>query len=55
MSHHRKNSVRDKVIGMKGIYSDSERSILHRQGMGHCEVVVKCGLVSFYRLGDFIC
>ena len=28
MSHHRNNSVRDKVIG-KWIYSDSERSTLH--------------------------
>ena len=35
MSHHRKNSVRDKVIGKKWIYSDSERSTLHRQSMGH--------------------
>ena len=30
MSHHRKNPVRDKVIGKKRIYSDSERSTLHR-------------------------
>ena len=30
MSHHRKNPVRDKVIGKKRIYSDSERSRLHR-------------------------
>ena len=30
LSHHRKNSVRDKVIGKKWIYSDSERSTLHR-------------------------
>ena len=30
MSHHRKNSVRDKVIGNKWIYSDTERSTLHR-------------------------
>ena len=28
MPHHRKNSVRDKVIGKKWIYS--ERRILHR-------------------------
>ena len=28
MSHHRKNSVRDKVFGKKWIYS--ERNILHR-------------------------
>ena len=31
MSHCRKNSVRDKVIRKKWIYSDSERSTLHRQ------------------------
>ena len=30
MSHHKKNSVRDTVIGKKWIYSDSERSTLHR-------------------------
>ena len=35
MSHHRKNSVRDKVIGKKWIYSDTERSTFHRQSMGH--------------------
>ena len=28
MSHHRKNSIRDKVIGKKWIYS--ERNTLHR-------------------------
>ena len=28
-SHHKKNSVRDIVIGKKWIYSDSERSTLH--------------------------
>ena len=36
MSHHRKNSVRDKMMGKKQIYSDSERSTLHRQSVGHC-------------------
>ena len=35
VSHHRKNSVRDKVIGKKWIYPDSERSTLHRQSVGH--------------------
>ena len=30
MSPHRKNSVRDKVIGKEWIYSDTERSTLHR-------------------------
>ena len=35
MSHHRKNSLRNKVIGKKWIYSDSERSTLHRQSVDH--------------------
>ena len=33
MSHCRKNSVRDKVIGKKWIYL--ERNTLHRQSVGH--------------------
>ena len=37
MSHRRKNSLRDKLIGKKWIYSDSERSTLHRQSTGHCK------------------
>ena len=36
ISHCRKNSVRDKAIGKKWIYSDSEGSTLHRQSVGHC-------------------
>ena len=32
MPHHRKNSVRNKVIGKKWIYSDSERNALYRHG-----------------------
>ena len=35
VSHHRKNSVRDKVIGKKWFYSDAERGTLHRQSAGH--------------------
>ena len=35
MSHHRKNSVRNKMIGKKWIYSDTESSTLHRQSVGH--------------------
>ena len=42
MSPHRKNSVRDKMIGKKWIYSDSERSTLFRQSMGHSRV--QCSL-----------
>ena len=33
MSYHRKNSVRDKVIGKKWIYL--ERNTFHRQSVGH--------------------
>ena len=49
ISHCRKNSVRDKVIGKKWVYSDSERSTLHRQNVGHSRGRVwpqKCGMVS---------
>ena len=35
VSQHRNNSVRDKMIGKKRTYSDSERSTLHRQRVGH--------------------
>ena len=35
MSYHRKNTERDEVIGIKWIYSDSERSTLHRASVGH--------------------
>ena len=37
MSHPRKNSVRDKEIGKKWIYSDSERNTLHRQSVSHAK------------------
>ena len=56
MSHHRKNSVREKVISKKWFYS--ERNILHRQcePLQRVNVAVKCSVVaSFYRLGNFIC
>ena len=42
MSHPRKNSVRNKVIDKKWIYSYSERSTLHRQSVGHCRGQVLC-------------
>ena len=35
MSHHRKNSVREKVISKKWFYSDAERSTLYRHSVGH--------------------
>ena len=56
MSHPRKNSVRDKVIGKKWIYSDSERSTLHRVwAIEEGECAPKFGVVSFYKPGNFIC
>ena len=45
MSHHRKNSVRDKVIAKKWI----------SMGLQRVSADMKCGMVSFYRLGNFIC
>ena len=55
MSHGRKNSVRDKVIGKKWIYL--ERNTLHRQCGPSQRVslaVPKFGVVSYYGLGNFI-
>ena len=54
MSHRRKNSVRDKVIGKKWIYL--ERNTLHRQSVGHLRrrEALTYGMVSFYGLGNFI-
>ena len=54
MSHRRKNSVRDKVIGKKWIYL--ERNTLHRHNVGHLrrQEALKYGVVSFYELGNFI-
>ena len=47
MSCCRKNLVRDKVIGKKWIYSDTERSAFHRQNVGVCGrvwvYVTECG------------
>ena len=58
MSHCRKNSVRDKVISKKWIYSDTEISTLHRQECEPLERVnetTKCCVISFYRLGNLTC
>ena len=51
MSHCRKNSVRDKVIGKKWIYL--ERNTLHRQcgPSQKARVAPEYGVVSFYRGG----
>ena len=47
MSHHRKNSVRDKVIG-KWIYSDTERSGCTEGGPWQgVNAAARCGLLSF--------
>jgi len=42
MSHHRKNSVRDKVKCENWIYSDTERNTFHRQSVGHCRGWMHC-------------
>ena len=58
MSHHKKNSVRNKVIGKKWIYLDTESSTLHRQSVGQHRGQVQPairGVISFYKLGNFIC
>ena len=53
MSHHRKNSVRDKVIGKKWIYL--ERNTLHRQSVGHLGRGTRIqGLSVFIGVGNFI-
>ena len=55
MSHHRKNSVGDKVIGKKWIYL--ERNTLHRQSVGHLgrrEQDLGVGLSFFTGAGNFI-
>ena len=54
MSHCRKNSVRDKVIGEKWI--DLERNTLHRQSVGHLrrqEQHQGMGLSVFIGVGNF--
>ena len=55
MSHGRKNSVRDKVIGKKWIYF--ERNAPHRQSVGHLirrERSQGMGLSVFIGAGNFI-
>ena len=55
ISHHWKNSVKDKMIGKKWIYL--ERNTLCRQGVGHhrgLSVALKSDTVSFYGLDNFI-
>ena len=55
MSHRRKNSVRDKVIGKKWVYL--ERNTLHRQSVGHLrrqERHQRMGLSVFIGVGNFI-
>ena len=46
------------MIGKKQIYSDSERSTLHRQSVSdrrrRVQHLRNVAVVSFYRLGDFI-
>ena len=53
MSHLRKYSVRDKVIGKKWIYSG--RNTLYRwPSQRVIAVTSKCGMVSFHGLSNFI-
>jgi len=54
MSCHRKNSVRDKVIGKKWIYL--ERNTLHRQcgPFQKVRVASKHSVINFYGLGNFV-
>ena len=55
MSHHRKNSVKDKVIDKKWIYL--ERSTLHRQSVYHLrsqEQPQGMGVSLFIGLDNFI-
>ena len=55
MSYHRKNSVRDKVIGKKWIYL--EGNTLHRQSVGHLrrqEWYQGTALSVFTGVGNFI-
>ena len=55
VSHRRKNSVRDKVIGKKWIYSDTGRSTLRVWAIAEGECGGSKMWHSFYRLGNFIC
>ena len=54
MSHRKKKSVRDKVIGKKQTYL--ERNILHRQTVGHLrrQETLKYGILSFLGLDNFV-
>ena len=55
MSHCRKNSVRDKVIGKKWIYLQRDTpQTEYGPSQKARGTALKCGLVSFYRLGNFI-
>ena len=59
MSRHRKNSVRDKVIGKKWIsylfrFREKHTPQTESEPSQRVSVAVKFGMVSFYRLGNFI-
>ena len=56
MFHCRKNSVTDKVIGKKCIYSDTERSTLQTEcgPLQRVSAAPDFGVVGFCRLGNFI-
>ena len=53
VSLHRRNSVRNKVIGKKWFYS--ERNIVHRVwAIAEGEWAPNCGMVNFYGLGKWV-
>ena len=53
MSHCRKNSVRDKVIGRSGFIQREIRSPECGPSQ-RVSAASKCGVVRFYGLGNFI-
>ena len=54
MSHCRKNSVRDKVIGKKWINSERNTSRTECGPLQRVTVTLKCGMVSFHELDNFV-
>ena len=54
-SHHRKNSVRDKVIGKERIYQIQAEARSTECGPSRASAALKFGRVSFNRLCNFIC
>ena len=53
MSHHRKNSVRDRVIGKKWIYLESNTLQIESGPSQKGRATSKYGVINFYGLGNF--